>query len=93
MGEWRRSVAPLMPPLAPRRGDCYFADAGLRSVPMAKTFSSAEVLEVAQKLGVTRGALEAQLRMAEVEGELDEAPTLNAMRALLLILERAEAND
>jgi hypothetical protein len=60
---------------------------------MAKAFSSAEVLEVARKLGVTRSALEAQLRMAEVEGELDEAPTLDALRALLLILERAEAND
>jgi len=50
----------------------------------------AEILDVAKRLGVTRGGLQAQLRMAEGEGELDEEPTLNAMRALLIILERAE---
>jgi hypothetical protein len=50
----------------------------------------AEILEVAQRLGVTRGGLQAQLRLAEGEGEVDEEPMLNAMRALLIILERAE---
>lgn len=55
------------------------------------TFSPTEVIEVAQRLGVTRAALQAQLRLAEGEGELDEEPTLNALRALLLILEQADA--
>jgi hypothetical protein len=54
-------------------------------------FSPAEVLEVARRLNVTRGGLQAQLRLAEGEGEVDEEPMLNAMRALLIILERAES--
>lgn len=55
-----------------------------------KPFSAAEVIEVADKLGVSRGSLEAQLRLAEREGEVDAEPMLNAMRALLIILEQAE---
>ena len=57
------------------------------SAPLAP----AEILEVAKRLGVTRGGLQTQLRLAEGEGEVDEEPMLNAMRALLIILERAEA--
>lgn len=57
--------------------------------PLA-AFAPAEILEVAKGLGVTRGGLQAQLRLAEGEGEVDEEPMLNAMRALLIILERAE---
>jgi hypothetical protein len=49
-----------------------------------------DILEVASGLGVTQSSLRAQLRQAETEGEIDEEPTLNAMRALLIILERAE---
>ncbi|RYZ02092.1 MAG: hypothetical protein EOO73_33285 [Myxococcales bacterium] len=55
------------------------------------TFSAAQVIEVAQQLGVTRAGLQAQLRLAEGEGEVDEEPMLNAMRALLIILEQAQA--
>ena len=51
---------------------------------------AADILDVAKGLGVTRGSLQAQLRQAETEGEIDEEPTLNAMRALLIILERVE---
>ena len=54
------------------------------------TFSPADVIEIAKRLGVTRGGLQAQLRQAEGEGEVDEEPMLNAMRALLIILEQAE---
>ena len=54
------------------------------------SLSPSEVIDVAKRLGVTRASLQAQLQQAEREGELDEEPTLNAMRALLLILERAE---
>ncbi|MDF3071134.1 MAG: hypothetical protein K0R38_6735 [Polyangiaceae bacterium] len=54
------------------------------------TFSAAVVIEVANRLGVTRESLQAQLRLAEGEGEVDEEPMLNAMRALLTILEQAE---
>lgn len=54
------------------------------------TLSPAEVIDVAKRLGVTRASLQAQLQQAEREGELDEEPTLNALRALLSILERAE---
>lgn len=53
-------------------------------------FSPADVLEVARSLGVTRAGLETQLRLAEGEGEVDEEPMLNALRALLRILEQAE---
>jgi hypothetical protein len=49
-----------------------------------------QILDIAKGLGVTRASLAAQLRMAESEGEIDEEPTLNALRALLAILERAE---
>ncbi|HVY30529.1 MAG TPA: hypothetical protein VHB79_28415 [Polyangiaceae bacterium] len=56
-----------------------------------KPFSAAEVIEVAKKLGVSRGSLETQLRLADSEGEVDAEPMLNAMRALLVILEQAEA--
>jgi hypothetical protein len=52
--------------------------------------SPSEILEVAQSFGVTRESVQAQLEQAEREGELDEEPTLNAMRALLAILQRAE---
>ena len=60
--------------------------------PMSESavLTAAEILEVAKRLGVTRGGLQAQLRLAEGEGEVDEEPMLNAMRALLMILERAE---
>lgn len=54
------------------------------------TFSPTEVIALADQLGVTRSSLQAQLRLAEGEGELDEEPTLNALRALLAILEQAE---
>jgi hypothetical protein len=56
-----------------------------------KPFSAAEVLEVANQLGVTRGSLQHQLRLADGEGEVDAEPMLNAMKALLIILEQAEA--
>ena len=61
------------------------------SEPPALT--AAEILEVAKQLGVSRGGLQAQLRLAEGEGEVDEEPMLNAMRALLIILERAEGTS
>lgn len=54
-------------------------------------FSAATVLDVAKRLGISRGDLQAQLRLAEGEGEVDAEPMLNAMRALLIILESAEA--
>lgn len=57
----------------------------------AATFSPGVVIEVAERLGITRQALQAQLRLADSEGEVDAEPMLNAMRALLTILERAEA--
>ena len=53
-------------------------------------FSPAAIIEVAERLGVSKGSLQTQLRLAEGEGEVDEEPMLNAMRALLIILERAE---
>ena len=59
-------------------------------VSQAATLRTADVFEVVQQFGITRSSLQAQLRMAEGEGELDEEPTLNALRALLIILERAE---
>jgi len=55
------------------------------------TFNAQEVIEVAQRLGVTRASLQAQLRFAETEGEVDAEPMLNGMRALLAILEQAES--
>jgi hypothetical protein len=55
-----------------------------------KPFSAAEVIDVANRLGVSRGSLQTQLRLAEGEGEVDAEPMLNAMRALLIILEHAE---
>jgi hypothetical protein len=59
--------------------------------PMSESaLTAAEILDVAKQLGVTRGGLQTQLRLAEGEGEVDEEPMLNAMRALLIILERAE---
>jgi hypothetical protein len=63
----------------------------LRRVTQSKSFSAAEVIEIANKLGVSRGSLQAQLRLADSEGEVDAEPMLNAMRALLAILEQAEA--
>ena len=60
------------------------------SMTAPAALSPAEILDVAKRLGVTRGSLQAQLRLAEGEGELDEEPTLNALRALLTILQRAE---
>jgi hypothetical protein len=59
-------------------------------MPELPVFAAAEILEIAKRLGVTRGGLQAQLRQAEGEGEVDEEPMLNAMRALLAILERVE---
>ena len=55
-----------------------------------QTFSPTAVIEVAARLGITRDALQAQLRLADSEGEVDAEPMLNALRALLLILEQAE---
>lgn len=55
----------------------------------ASALSPAEILDVATQLGVSRASLVAQLKMAETEGELDVEPTINALRALLSILERA----
>ncbi|HYP87147.1 MAG TPA: hypothetical protein VEQ59_03325 [Polyangiaceae bacterium] len=52
--------------------------------------SAAAVAEIAQKLEVSANSVRAQLKMAESEGELDVEPTLNALRALLAILELAE---
>jgi hypothetical protein len=49
-----------------------------------------EILDVARKHGISRASLEAQLKMAETEGELDVEPTLDALRALLAILGLAE---
>jgi hypothetical protein len=68
---------------------CTFRD---YAEPMTEAVALApnEIVEIAERLGVTRGSLKAQLRMAETEGEIDEEPTLNALRALLAILERAE---
>jgi len=54
------------------------------------TLAPAEIVDIAAKLGVTRASLQAQLGMAESEGELDVEPTLNALRALLGILGLAE---
>ena len=56
-----------------------------------KPFSAAEVIDIATRLGVSRGSLQTQLKLAEGEGEVDAEPMLNAMKALLLILEQAEA--
>ncbi len=50
----------------------------------------ADILAVATKLGVSRVGIQAQLSMAETEGELDVEPTLNALRALSAILALAE---
>jgi DNA-binding transcriptional regulator LsrR (DeoR family) len=57
---------------------------------MSSPLAATEILDIASKLDVTRASLQAQLRMAESEGELDVEPTLNALRALLAILDRAE---
>jgi hypothetical protein len=57
---------------------------------MSSPLAATEILAIANKLDVTRGSLQAQLRMAESEGELDVEPTLNALRVLLEILEHAE---
>lgn len=57
---------------------------------MASPLSAAEILDIANGLDVSSGSLQAQLRMAESEGELDVEPTLNALRALLAILVRAQ---
>jgi DNA-binding transcriptional regulator LsrR (DeoR family) len=54
------------------------------------TLTAAEIVSVAAKLGVTRDSLQAQLEMADSEGELDVEPTLNALRALLAVLKLAE---
>lgn len=55
------------------------------------TFSAQEVIAVAERLGLSRPALQAQLKLAETEGEVDAEPMINAMRALLTILEQAES--
>lgn len=57
---------------------------------MPATLPAADILDIANKHDVNRGSLQAQLRMAESEGELDVEPTLSALRALLAILDRAE---
>jgi len=59
-------------------------------MPGPTTLASAEILDLASKLGVSRASLQAQLKMADAEGELDVEPTLNALRALLDILNAAE---
>ncbi|HYQ14887.1 MAG TPA: hypothetical protein VEQ58_03995 [Polyangiaceae bacterium] len=56
----------------------------------SSTLSPAAVTEIAQKHEVSALGLRAQLKMAETEGELDVEPTLNALRALLAILDLAE---
>lgn len=58
----------------------------------AKPFTAADVLAIANRLDVSRDSLQAQLRLADGEGEVDAEPMLNAMRALLLILEAAEGS-
>jgi DNA-binding transcriptional regulator LsrR (DeoR family) len=62
-------------------------------MPAPTTLTSAEIVAVAEKLGVSRGSLQAQLSMAESEGELDVEPTLNALRALEAILGLAEGTS
>ena len=59
-------------------------------MPSNATLTPAEILEIASKLGVSRGSVDAQLKMAESEGELDVEPTLSALRALSEILKLAE---
>lgn len=54
------------------------------------TLSAAEILDLVSRLGVSRGSVDAQLKMAETEGELDVEPTLAALRALSAILALAE---
>lgn len=61
-------------------------------MPGLSTLAPTDILDLAAKLGVSRASLEAQLKMADAEGELDVEPTLNALRALLGILALAEAS-
>ena len=57
----------------------------------ASALAPSEILDLAKQHGVSRASLEAQLKMADTEGELDVEPTLNALRALLAILGLAES--
>jgi hypothetical protein len=57
----------------------------------APAFAPTQILDLAKQHGITRASLEAQLKMAEAEGELDVEPTLDALRALHAILGLAEA--
>lgn len=59
-------------------------------MPAPSALSSAEILDIAQQHEVSRGSVQAQLAQAESEGELDVEPTLNALRALLAILQKLE---
>ena len=61
---------------------------GTMSGPTA--LAPAEILDLAEKHGISRASLDAQLKMAEAEGELDVEPTLEALRALRAILGLAE---
>jgi hypothetical protein len=60
---------------------------------MHSPLPAAGILDSANELDVTRGSLQAQLHMAEREGELDVEPTLGSLRALLAILDRAEEEE
>jgi len=55
----------------------------------ATTLGTSEILLVAKALGIELGGLEAQITLAEA-GEMDREQALNAMRALLIILQTAE---
>jgi len=55
--------------------------------------SPQELLEIARSLGVSRGSVEAQLKMADRDGELDIEPTLDALRALAKMLARLESGE
>jgi len=57
------------------------------------TLSAQKILEIATRLGVSRSSVDAQLKMADTEGELDVEPTLSALRALSSILGLAEGGE
>lgn len=62
-------------------------------MPSPATLTTHEILDIAKNLGVSRSSVEAQLKMADSEGELDIDPTLNALRALSAILLLAEGGQ
>ena len=55
------------------------------------TVKAADVIEIAKGLGIHRGGLQAMRTAAESAGDHDPAYSLDVMRALLIILDRAEA--